>query len=306
MTQNENLLPVKTLGSTVCVAVMERTSHAKARVLCYHTAINCLENGGLAALGKKGVVVAARLLSEETIPENRAAALDLLEVVLSKMNGDMQRLARICGPNLEDKARQLLEERCAKKDTPVHPKAHTSIPESPRDKLPSFSLREGPRETSSRYAAATSPPAAAGGHLQVAAGNEPSSSVAHGNATTGGAADLRARLMKIREKSTAYGSVAEEALLHESLDGATGVSPSRDVETVFNTGLAYLNEIVLVDALLSEEDSRLLECIDVLKRFHAALSKQQSPSAGLSVEDLVNLRDVVADHLNDTMESLSR
>jgi len=58
-----------------------------------------------------GVLVAAKALSEETLSENRSACLDLMELILGRMNGDIQRLARICGPSLSDKARRLVEER---------------------------------------------------------------------------------------------------------------------------------------------------------------------------------------------------
>jgi hypothetical protein len=66
-------------------------------------------------LGKKGLLVAAKTLSEETLPENRVAALDLMEAVLLKMDGDVEKLASICGTTyLSDKAAALVEERWRK------------------------------------------------------------------------------------------------------------------------------------------------------------------------------------------------
>ena len=35
--------------------------------------------------------------------------LDLMEMILTKMNRDIQRLVRICGPSLSDNAKQFLE-----------------------------------------------------------------------------------------------------------------------------------------------------------------------------------------------------
>jgi hypothetical protein len=77
---------------------------------CYE----CVEKIGLSGIGKKGVLVAAKALSEEKLQENRTALLDLVELLLAKMNGDMQRFTRICGSSLSEKARSLLEERVKK------------------------------------------------------------------------------------------------------------------------------------------------------------------------------------------------
>lgn len=107
----EDVLPMKRLGSVVSVAIIERASHAKARVLACRDCIRCVDQLGLSGIGKKGVLVAAKALSDETLPENRSACLDLMEAVLARMNGDIQRLARICGSNLSDKARRQVEER---------------------------------------------------------------------------------------------------------------------------------------------------------------------------------------------------
>lgn len=283
---NDELLPVKSLGTTVCVAVMERSSHAKARVLCFRTSVECLEKEGLAALGKKGVTVAAKSLSEEKVSENRLAALDLLEVVLSKMNGDMQKLVRICGPSLSEKARLLLEERWSKKETasrsnppsPNQGRAVADTPESPRDQLPFFTLRD----------------------------SEQTSALIHRNGPTGGAeGTVRERLLKIRENSKAYETV-EETVMQDNFTEASIVEEPQNVDEAFAMGIACLNDIVLTEPPLEEEDVRLLECIDTLKRFHAALSKQQHPAAGLTVIELIRLRDVIADHLNETIQSLTR
>jgi hypothetical protein len=74
----------------------------------------CIETLGLSGIGKKGVLVASKSLSEEKLPENRNALLDLMALILPRMNSDMQRFVRICGPNLSDKARILIEDRLKK------------------------------------------------------------------------------------------------------------------------------------------------------------------------------------------------
>ena len=53
--------------------------------------------------------------SEEKLPENRNIALDLLVGVIERLNGDLQKFARLCGnSNLSHKAKELIEERWAK------------------------------------------------------------------------------------------------------------------------------------------------------------------------------------------------
>jgi len=112
LAESDVLLPPKRLGAVVCAAMMDGSTHAKSRASACETCLACVEKAGLAGVGKKGVLSAAKLLSQETT-KYRVAALDLMETILSKMNNDMQRLVRICGPNLTDKGRQLLEERLA-------------------------------------------------------------------------------------------------------------------------------------------------------------------------------------------------
>ena len=118
----------KTLGSLICVTVIERSHQTKARVLAFQQCSRCIERIGLAGIGKKGLLLATKSLSEETLPENRTAVLDLLEFVLSKMDGDVDKLARICGSNLSDKSRALLEERCSRRGGGKIHDAHTKPP----------------------------------------------------------------------------------------------------------------------------------------------------------------------------------
>lgn len=105
---------MKKLGPLVCVLVMESSPYPKARAMACRDCHECVETIGLTGIGKRGVLVAAKALSDEKLQENRSALLDLMVLLGSKMNGDMQRLARICGPSLSSKARSLIEERLTK------------------------------------------------------------------------------------------------------------------------------------------------------------------------------------------------
>lgn len=134
--QVEDVLPMKRLGSVVAVSMLERASHAKARWAACQDCSRCVEQLGLSGIGKKGVLVAAKALSEETLSENRTACLDLMELVLSRMNGDVQRLARICGSSLSDKARRLVEERCQRRKTNGVPAKQSEDVTSRRSRIP--------------------------------------------------------------------------------------------------------------------------------------------------------------------------
>eukprot|EP00980_Cylindrotheca_fusiformis_P018775 scaffold6257_cov144-Cylindrotheca_fusiformis.AAC.1 len=108
---SDTLCPPKRLGPHVCVPVIEASSLPVARLLASRKCYECVEKIGLSGIGKKGTLAVAKALSEEKLLENRTAYLDLMELLLSRMNGDMQRFARICGSSLSAKARDLLEER---------------------------------------------------------------------------------------------------------------------------------------------------------------------------------------------------
>jgi len=116
--KSDILLPPKRLGPLVCVTLMESSSQAKARLLACQTCYECVEKNGLSGIGKKGVLVAAKALSNEKLPENRTALLDLMVLLVSRMHNDTQRLSKICGSSLSDKARVLIKEHMHKAPTP--------------------------------------------------------------------------------------------------------------------------------------------------------------------------------------------
>lgn len=117
------MLSTRTLGQVICVPLIEHSHQSKTRVLALHECRACVDRIGLSGLGKKGLLVTAKTLSEESLPENRTAALDLMETVLAKMDGDVDKLANICGTAyLSDKGRAIVEERWKK-----HSGSHQSL-----------------------------------------------------------------------------------------------------------------------------------------------------------------------------------
>jgi cytoskeleton-associated protein 5 len=115
----EDLLPTKRLGPLVCVGIIEGSSYPKARLLACKECQLCVEKIGLSGVGKRGVLAVAKSLSEENLQENRNALVELMASLVLRMNGDMQRFTRICGPSLSGKARSLIEERLKKGGFPA-------------------------------------------------------------------------------------------------------------------------------------------------------------------------------------------
>jgi len=141
------------LGPLVCVAVIEGSSHPKARLLACKECQLCVEKIGLSGIGKRGVLAAAKSLSEEKLQENRNALVDLMVMLVSRMNNDMQRFTRICGSSLSGKARSLIEEHMEKGVNGVSAAAPKSNLAGPSPRRESQSRRSsnlpkaGPRAT---------------------------------------------------------------------------------------------------------------------------------------------------------------
>jgi len=98
-------------GPQICIMVLERSSNSKARLLALTESCRCVEAVGLSGIGKRGIIHVCKVLSEDNLIEIRNAALDLTDMVISKMNGNIERFIKACGANLSDKAKQSIQER---------------------------------------------------------------------------------------------------------------------------------------------------------------------------------------------------
>jgi len=106
------IFPGQKYGSVVCISVVERSSLGKARGLACHQCQQSIERYGLSAIGKRGILVTAKLLSEERSSENKAALLNLIDAVVKRMNGDLPRYIKLCGPSaLSSEGRKLVEKK---------------------------------------------------------------------------------------------------------------------------------------------------------------------------------------------------
>ena len=344
MLENEILLSPKRLGM-VCIAVIESSQHAKAKAQACHTCLSCIEKTGLAGFGKKGVVATARMLSQDTTMY-RVAALELMESILSKMNGDIIRLARICGPSLSDKGQQLLEERWYKNHSKDVVLANGSPgtrlhPSSPQkfstygfqkeekqsdlvDELPRLSLRaagkEQPRQSPRKmlsdeisrnepfafsFSAGT---ARSPSHMDSELAIISSATAFRSFQSTeiepsGAAAALRARLLKIREKSKLPeigGSVGSVNIsMHNEQQGT-------DEPIEVDAIVANIEGLLTQKKPIVESDAFMATCIDSLKIVHSAISRQMNTSVSQSRIQLDECRERLLHNVNHTVGLLRR
>jgi hypothetical protein len=95
--------------------VIESTINAKTRGIAIRELRFCVESRGLNGIGKKGLQVQAKSFSEENLLENKGFHLDLIQLIILKMNGDINKYFKICGSTaLSRKSKDLIEERMAK------------------------------------------------------------------------------------------------------------------------------------------------------------------------------------------------
>ncbi len=160
------MLPAKRFGPLVCVALIEASPHPKARLLACKECYDCVEKIGLSGIGKRGVLAAAKALSDEKLQDNRNALVDLMVLLVSRMNGDVQRFLRICGSSLTAKARSLIEEQLQKgggTQSSSGTRTITSLPSPRRDGQPrrSTNLPQPGKATPSRLPSIQSKPQSA-------------------------------------------------------------------------------------------------------------------------------------------------
>jgi hypothetical protein len=281
------LLSSKSLG-TMSVLVVERSSYAKGRVFACRLCAKHVDTSGPVFLGRRGILSMAKALSEESIPENKAAVLDVIMAVLSKMNGDVHKLGRLCDQNLSEKARILIEERWVKNnhgDGADENEMATPVPQSYSD--------------NELFARRQNPPAQ---QTMKSGGSDPQYPEVHDGNAAGTAAVLRARLLRVREMSKPVDvSGADDRFVAtppESLN-LSGVE-------LYNAASDRFNVLTSLSPPIEENDVRLLAALESLKQFHAALSMQPSPGVNLSASQLEQLRGQLTSHMHDVISRITR
>lgn len=114
---SDGIYPLEKYGSMICISVIENSSTPKTRGLAVRECHLCVEKVGLGAVGKKGVLAIAKSFSDETFTENKVLFLDLIELIIMKMNGDVKRFFKLCGgAYLSSKAKDSIDKRMAKRN----------------------------------------------------------------------------------------------------------------------------------------------------------------------------------------------
>ena len=131
------IYPLERYGSMICVAVIENSTTPKTRGLAIRECRMCVECVGLGAVGKKGILLIAKSFSEESFTENKALFLDLIEAIISKMNGDIKKFLKLCGSaHLSSKAKDSIEKRMLKRsNTEISQKRQPRVSLSARKSL---------------------------------------------------------------------------------------------------------------------------------------------------------------------------
>jgi hypothetical protein len=270
-----------------------------------------------------------------------------MNAILSRMNGDTNRLVRICGPNLSDKARQHIEERWLKRETsqgpsntpdrrtrlplPSSSSHHTSKNQSNvgfYDELPALSLRNTSYQDSFKtnlrsvdadistedpfafsLASRKSPLPLGTSTETTRAVEKPKTNETDTDRvlraetdSVGAAATLRARLLKIREK----GRLPDDGIALNSLEQDIMNDGDASLALEYSNGMLAVKNLFQQNVPVHEDNESLFLCVESLKKFHAALSKQQNSIAGLSPQQLVMLRQFIAKNVNETIEQLTR
>ncbi len=313
--------PLNKYGPLNCVPVIENTVNSKTRGVVIRQLRICVEKCGLNGIGKKGIQVLAKSFSDENMLENKAFHLDLIQAIISKMNGDTKRYFKVCGSTaLSKKAKDMIEERMAKvviNNESQHDHKHSSkeLPSSIGEKLlPSpnhtvdeteevlaqeldtdgngvdgpFKFSFGTVEPSSVSKAAS--PVSFSGFSQASTQRDSSS---------GAAANLRERLRSIRDK-------------HKQ-DGESVSTEVRAADAQVKRMCPLYNHIVdTVELLLAEPtplldmDETFTKALVCLRQMHSSLSASGNDSTGTDPALLKDLRHHVHYNVPACVKLLTR
>jgi hypothetical protein len=113
---SHDIYSAKQYGSQICVKVLEKSPRSKSRLLAANQLEACVQSQALTAIGRNGLKVLSKALSVENIVENRVAYTSLFELIIAKLDGDIDKLISLCGSTLSENAQGLIRERCSKQN----------------------------------------------------------------------------------------------------------------------------------------------------------------------------------------------
>jgi hypothetical protein len=324
--RNDVLIPTKDFGACGCAVVIDRSAHVKAKVLACQFASECVDNAGLAAIGKKGLLGAAKFLSDEP-SLHRNAALELLVRIASKMNNDVFKLSKLCGNSLSDKGRKLLEDRAKISKNPARSEAaEAAATLNIASELPRLSLRQ--TSPASKYALpnpGTTEEGAidnlfvfssklsfeSGDSYSNARSDDRPSAVVQGSSSA--AASLRARLMKIREKGVT-GPVATSQMPEPTsktvdsvgdFESSQASTTTRKIEPI-QVHISCFRALLQRESPVKEDDAAVEKAIDSLRIFHNVLAGKDGALLNISKQESARFRDEIIEHANTSIDLVRR
>ncbi len=324
---DDGIYPFDKYGSVTCVSVIENTTTPKTRGLAVRECRICVDNVGLSAVGKKGIVVIAKAYSDETLTENKSAFLDLIEAIILKMNGDVKKFIKFCGAsNLSSKARATIEKRMTQKkvSTSSQRQNHSSQPSgvSSASAIGRSSLRE---ETSNRNSVADNdgPFKFSFNSSTNINGSERLGSVQYTEpvtknlspeqavkreANSGAAASLRERLKQIRDRHQ-----PDHDINSSPVPSSLQTSVSRELSPTPPSPNTYLRSIMDdVDELLSQDlplgknTEKSSVTLIGLRKIHASLTNGSTDSTGTDPLILKQLKEEIASKASFCVFKLAR
>lgn len=324
---DDGICPSDKYGSVTCVSVIENTATPKTRVLAVRECRICVDNVGLSAVGKKGIVVIAKAYSDETLTENKSAFLDLIEAIIFKMNGDVKKFIKLCGAsNLSTKARDSIEKRMARKTISTSSQRQSRSSQSSRvssaTAIGKSSLRE---ETSHRnsviendgpfqFSFNSSANMNGSERLGSVQYTEPATKIlspeqaVKREANSGAAASLRERLKQIRDRHQ-----PEHDTNSSPVPTSLQISVSRELSPTPPSPNTYLRSIMDdVDELLSQDlplgksTEKSSVALIGLRKIHASLTNGSTDSTGTDPLILNQLKEEIASKTSFCVFKLAR
>lgn len=309
-----NIYPASKYGSAICVLVMESGKTSKSRSFAAWQAQLSIERSGLNAIGKKGVQAAAKAFSEENTPEHKSVYLDLVEVIIVNMNGDVSKFFKICGPSivLTRNAKQLIEERMAKSDKrPVEPQSSgkisnqsnfLSISASKSSSPPSSQVpQENPTDADGPFKFSYESNHAVSNRSVTSTSSVFSQSIQNKRAESSGtAAALRERLQYIRTKHQSDND--DTAAIDQSVPDIKGASES----ALYHEIMKKVRVLLSLPTPFTEIDGRFTGALVGLRQLHSSLSNSGVDNTGTSDNPLRDLRQHVQNNVSECIEILTK
>jgi hypothetical protein len=293
--------------------VIEHSFNSKTRGIAIRELQLCVESSGLNAVGKKGMLVTAKGFSEESMPENKALYLELIETIILKMNGDMNKFFKVCGSSaLSRRSKDTIATRMAKSGTGTDLSQNASLRQS------SGSSTTRSRTPLTQTMSRTTPSEDNEGPFKFSYGSNGTKSSGESvesraslsddilnkrEASSGAAASLRERLRQIRDKHVQEGDSSSEL--------PTNGQSSRAVAAP--TSCPLYNEIMESVEIVLGEPTPLLEINEIftkalicLRQLHSSLSNSNNDSTGTDPALLKELRQYIHYKVPEVVKLLTR